>query len=90
MRKIKADDRIDHCVHIGEVIKYDPGHGFYYDVVAVNKPQGEVCSGCFFRGYNCGVWFNGKLISICCTDMGKFRSGKFCKFVRVDSLLEEL
>lgn len=95
MRKIKADDRIDRCVHIGEVIKYNPpGHGLYYNVVAVNKPQSDGCLGCVFNGCYCGVWFNGRSIPICCTDLNKPRTGpstgKFCKFVRVDDLLEDL
>ena len=90
MRKIKENDTISHCVHIGEVIKYNPGDGFYYDVVAINKPQGEICSGCIFNGYNCGVWFNDRLISICCTDVNRTSPGKFCKFVRAENLLEEL
>lgn len=64
MRKIKADDCMDHCVHIGEVIKYDPGDGFYYDVVAVNKPQSDGCSRCVFKGRYCGVWLNDRLIAL--------------------------
>lgn len=90
MRKIKVNDYIEHCVHIGEVIKYNPGDGFYYEVVAVNKPKGEICSGCVFNGYSCGVWCNGRRISICCTDMDIVAADRFCKFVSVDNLLEDL
>lgn len=94
MRKIRAGDVISYCVHIGEVIKYNPGDGFYYEVVSVNKPKGERCTGCALKGYNCGVWLDGSgghQISVCCTDAADVTSAaKFCKFVRVDGILEDL
>ena len=93
MRKIRANCRIDHCVHIGEVIKYYQRDGSCHEVIAVNRPKDKGCLSCALLNCVCYVRIadSGKSIPICCIDTNKLPAiEECCMFVRVDDLLEDL
>ena len=103
MRTIISNERIDHPIRLGEIIKWAPDEKTEPVMVIAENYNNEFdCDGCACEGHKCNVFMDYRnetqSMAICCMvpsclisyTGSALRDHRFCKLKKLDTIMEEL